>query len=308
MNKNFVKIVSGIALLIGLNAQAATPLVDVDWVKANSCNKDVRVLDIRNPLDGGSRTDYLKGHIPCAVHTDYLKGGWRGLVDNVPGQLPPTDKIAKLIGDLGIDNDTQVVVYHHGKNALDMGSATRVYWTFKVLGHDKVSILNGGYLAYVKGENKIEKGNNKVEAKTFKANLRADMLATAADVKKAMNDGKTELVDLRPQHQFMGINRHPKSKRSGTIPGSKNLPESWMTQNGGGSFRTKADLSKLYKIAKIDPDADQISYCNTGHWASVGWFVNSEIMGNKKSKLYDGSMVEWSANSDLPIENTANIQ
>lgn len=308
MKNNIVKIVSGIVFLFCMNAHASTPLVDVEWVKANSCKDGVRVLDIRNPLDGGSRTDYLKGHIPCAVHTDYLNGGWRGLVDNVPGQLPPTDKIAKLIGDLGIDNNTQVVVYHHGKNALDMGSATRVYWTFKVLGHDKVSILNGGYLAYASNEkNKIEKGNNKVEAKTFKANLRADMMASASDVKKAMSDGKTVLVDLRPQHQFIGINRHPKSKRSGTIPGSKNLPESWMTVNGGGMFRDKGELTKLYELAKIDPNAEQINYCNTGHWASVGWFVNSEIMGNKSSKLYDGSMVEWSAKADLPMESATNF-
>ena len=307
MNKNFLKIISGVALFFGMNAHASTPLVDVEWAKANSCNEGVRVLDIRNPLDGGSRTDYLKGHIPCAVHTDYLKGGWRGMVDNVPGQLPPTDKISKLIGDLGIDNKTHVVIYHHGKNALDMGSATRVYWTFKVLGHDNVSILNGGYIAYVGSKGKIEKGNNKVEAKTFNASLRADMMASAQDVKAAISDGKTELVDLRPQHQFIGINRHPKSKRNGTIPSSKNLPESWMTVNGGGSFRSKTDLSKLYKIAKIDPNADQISYCNTGHWASVGWFVNSEIMGNKGSKLYDGSMVEWSAKADLPMENATNF-
>lgn len=308
MNKNFIKIVSGIALLIGMNAHASTPLVDVDWITANSCNEGVRVLDIRNPLDGGSRTDYLKGHVPCAVHTDYLKGGWRTMVDNVVEQLPPTDKISKLIGDLGIDNKSHVVIYHAGKNALDMGSATRIYWTFKVLGHDKVSILDGGYLAYVNAKGKIEKGNNKVDAKTFNASLRKEMMVTAADVKKVIGDGKTELVDMRPQHQFIGINRHGKSKRNGTIPGAKNLPESWMTQNGGGSFRSKTDLSKLFKIAKIDEDADQIMFCNTGHWASVGWFVNSEIKGKKNTKLYDGSMVEYSANADLPMESAVNIQ
>lgn len=308
MNKPLLKLTAAFALFFSSNAFAANPLVDVDWIKEHSCDSGVRVLDIRNPLDGGSRTDYLKGHIPCAVHTDYLAGGWRGLVDNVPGQLPPTDKIAKLIGDLGIDNDTHVVIYHHGKNAIDMGSATRVYWTMKVLGHDEVSILNGGYLAYAKVEGiKIEKGNNKVDAKTFKANLRKDMLVSAMDVKNSLSDGKTTLVDLRPQHQFIGINRHPKSTRNGTIPGSKNLPESWMTVNGGGTFRNKADLSKLYKIAKIDPDAEQINFCNTGHWASIGWFANSELMGNKKSKLYDGSMVEWTNKADLPMETAVNF-
>ena len=121
-----MKLITGLvavsALALSGQAFSATPLVDVSWIKQHSCDDNVRVLDIRNALDGGSRTLYLKGHIPCAVYTDYLKGGWRTMVDKVPGQLPPTEKIAKLIGDLGIDNDTHVVVYHHGKNALDLGT------------------------------------------------------------------------------------------------------------------------------------------------------------------------------------------
>jgi len=280
---------------------AATPLVDVNWIKANSCNSDVRVLDIRNPLDGGSKTDYLKGHIPCAVHTDYLKGGWRGKVNKVPGQLPPTAKIEKLIGGLGIDNNTHVVIYHAGKNALDLGSATRVYWTFKVLGHDNVSILNGGLAAYTKDKkNKLEKGNNKVDVKTFKANLRMGMLADKGAVLKAAGDNML-LVDTRPNHQFIGINRHPKSKRNGTIPGSKNLPESWMTMNGGGTLREVDTLKKLYTLAGVPTDQEAIYFCNTGHWASLGWFVGSELVGNKNAKLYDGSMVEWTADSKMPM-------
>lgn len=307
MNKLITTLTASCVLLLSSNAFAATPLVDVDWIKANSCNDDVRVLDIRNELDGGSRTEYLKGHIPCAVYTDYLKGGWREGVKKVPGQLPPTTKIAKLIGDLGIDNDTHVVIYHHGKNAVDTGSATRVYWTFNVLGHENVSILNGGYLGYIADEkNPIEKGNNKVEAKTFDANLQNDMLATAADVKAAIGDGEMQLVDLRPQHQFVGINRHPKSTRNGTIPSAKNLPESWMTVNGGGAFRNADELTKLYALAEVDPSGAQINFCNTGHWASLGWFVSSEIMGNEGAKLYDGSMVEWTAIADMPMERAVN--
>ena len=296
------KLIVGLGLM-GLSslAMAVEPLVDVAWIKANSCNDGVRVLDVRNPLDGGSKTDYLRGHIPCAVHTDYLKGGWRTKVKDVPGQLPPTDKIAKLIGDLGIDNDTHVVVYHAGKNALDLGSATRVYWTFKVLGHDKVSILNGGLAAYTKDKkNPLEKGNQKPDAKTFQANLNNDLLATKEDVRKAV-DGAAVLVDNRPDHQFRGINRHGKAKRNGTIPGAHNLPESWMTENGGGAFRDVATLKKLYKLAEVPTEGDAINFCNTGHWASVGWFVGSELIGNKKTRLYDGSMVEWSSDEAMPM-------
>lgn len=297
------KLIVGLGLM-GLTslAMAVEPLVDVAWIKANSCNDGVRVLDVRNPIDGGSKTDYLRGHIPCAVHTDYLKGGWRTKVKEVPGQLPPTDKIAKLIGDLGIDNNTHVVVYHAGKNALDLGSATRVYWTFKVLGHDKVSILNGGLAAYTKDKkNPLEKGNQKPDAKTFQASLNSDLLATKEEVKQAI-DGGVALVDNRPDHQYRGINRHGKAKRNGTIPSAHNLPESWMTENGGGTFRDVATLKKLYKLAEVPTEGDAINFCNTGHWASVGWFVGSELIGNKKTRLYDGSMVEWSADESLPME------
>ncbi|MGI9304474.1 MAG: sulfurtransferase [Gammaproteobacteria bacterium] len=290
-------------------ALAADPLVDVDWIKAHSCDDGVRVLDIRNRLDGGSKTAYLQGHIPCAVHTDYLKDGWRSAVNKVPGQLSNPDNLAKLAGRLGIGNDTHVVVYHHGKNALDMGSATRLYWTFKVLGHDEVSILNGGYLAYAADEkNKIEKGANKPEAVAFKSNLRTEMLITKDDVKKAIEDDSISLVDLRPNHQFVGINRHPKARRSGTIPTARNLPESWVTANGGGAMRPVAQLKQLYAAAGLDPNAKQINFCNTGHWASLGWFVNSELMGNSNAMLYDGSMVEWSADDSLAMEQKVAIE
>jgi len=288
---------------------AAEPLVDVEWIKNNGCSDNVRVLDIRNAIDGGSKAAYEQGHIPCAVYTDYLKDGWRSAVDNVPGQLSNPDDLAKIIGQLGIDNDTHVVVYHHGKNALDVGSATRMYWTFKVLGHDNVSILNGGYRAYVADEkNKVEKGENKPEAKTFKASVRQEMLATKNDVKAAIENNAITLVDLRPNHQFVGINRHPKAKRLGTIPGAMNLPESWMTTNGGGTFRSTKELKKLYQLAGVDPTTEQINFCNTGHWASLGWFVGSEIIGNKKVTLYDGSMVEWTADESLPMENKISLE
>lgn len=285
---------------------AAQPLVDVEWIKANSCGEGVRVLDIRNSLDGGSQTDYLRGHIPCAVYTDYMKDGWRAADQNkTPGQLAPTGNLEKLIGGLGIGNATHVVIVPAGKNALDMGSATRIYWTFKVLGHDNVSILNGGLAAYTKDEkNKLEKGNNKPEAVAFKADVRADMVVSKEDVKAAMGNGVT-LVDNRPNDQYIGINRHPKAKRSGTIPGSLNLPENWMTDNNGGSFRDGDTLKKLYALANVPTEGEVITFCNTGHWASLGWFAEHELMGNQQAKLYDGSMVEWSADESLPMEQKA---
>lgn len=293
--------------ITGTPALAADALVDVEWVKANAGKPGVVVIDAR-----GS-TDYLRGHIPGAVNTNYGKDGWRVSKNGVPGVFPDDpSKLAAHIGSLGIDNSSHVVLVAPGNSSSDMGTATRMYWTFKVLGHDNVSVLNGGMNAYLAAVDKngnptnpLEKGAAKVAAKTFNVNLRKDMLIGEADVKAAMDKGVV-LVDNRTADQYMGVNRHGKAKASGTIPGATNLPQSWMTENAGGTFRDKATLEKLYAAAGVPTSGDQVSFCNTGHWASIGWFVSSEVLGNKDAKMYDGSMTAWTAKS-MPMEQKVKV-
>ena len=305
------KLAIGLSLVLSTGiVGAATPLVDVDWVKAHSCDANVRVLDVRNGIDGGSKATYLAGHIPCAVYSNYLSSGWRSKVDDVPGQLSPTDKLEKLIGGLGIDNETHVVVYPAGKKAVDMGSATRTYWTFKVLGHDKVSILDGGWKAYVgnpkKPANKVESGDLLPSPRIFEAKIQTHMIANRSEV-VALLDKNVPMVDLRPAHQYLGVNKHRKAKRAGTIAGAVNVPESWITHNGGGRFRTPATLTELYAVASVPTSGEQIYFCNSGHWASLGWFASSELLGNKNAKLYDGSMIEWSSDPALPMDQRVKL-
>ncbi len=315
--KNLIRFVlaGSVALAATTSAFAAEPLVDAAWVKANIGNPEIVFLDVRGKLAGKSKADYLKAHIPGAVYTDYLKDGWRAKDANgTAGQLAPTEKLEKLIGGLGIDNDTHVVIVPNGGKALDVGTGTRIYWTFKVLGHDKVSLLNGGMTAYTKDVdektkkplNPLEAGDVRPAAKTFKANIRKDMLATKSDVVAAQKDGTT-LVDNRPNNQFIGVNKHKLAKRYGTIPGAVNLPENWLTKDGGGTFRLTPALEKLYSAASIDKSGKQINFCNTGHWASLGWFVSHELMGNKDVKLYDGSMLEWSADKALEMDQKVKL-
>ena len=310
MRKFLQLLVFGGLLVVLGTVQANQPLVDVDWVKNAIGKPGIVFLDVRGRLSGNSKTSYLRAHIPGAIYTDYLKEGWRDKDKNgTPAMLPAVEKLEKLIGGLGIDNDTHVVIIPQGAKALDMGTATRVYWTFKVLGHDKVSILNGGMVAYTKEVDKktkkpvnpLEKGMVKPTPKTFKASLRQDMIVTKADVKAALG-GPVTLVDNRPNDQFVGVNRHGKAKRNGTIPGSRNLPENWLTKNNGGMFRSKDELEKLYAAAGVPTSGEQISFCNTGHWASLGWFATHEILGDEQAKMYDGSMVEWSADSAMPMD------
>lgn len=302
--------------VFSLSVQAAEPLVSVDWVKDNIGKEDVVFLDVRGKIAGKSKADYLRAHIPGAVYTDYLKDGWRAKdATGTPGMLAPVDKLAALIGGLGIDNDSHVVVVPNGGKALDVGTGTRIYWTFKVLGHDNVSLLDGGMTAYTKDVdektkkplNPLEKGAVTPEPKTFKVSLREDMLVDKEAVAAAQSSG-VAIVDHRPHNQYLGINQHGAAKRPGTIPGASNLPENWLTENGGGTFRSKGALEKLFAAANVPTSGEQINFCNSGHWASLGWFASHELLGNKDAKMYDGSMLEWAADANMPMEVKINLE
>lgn len=294
-------------------AHAAEPLVGVAWVKANLGKPGLVLVDVRSGA-GITKETYLKGHIPGAVFTDYGKDGWREKSPSgIDGQLPAIEKLEKVAGRFGIDNATHVVLIPEGRTAADMGAATRLYWTLKVMGHDEVSILNGGYTAWVAEVDKDKKPVNPIEtadvaavAKTFTARLRPEMLVGKDDVKQAIAD-KTPIVDNRPHDFHVGLNKSPAAKTAGTIPGAMSLPEGWFMQNGGGTFRSKAQLSKIYQTAKVPEAGKQISFCNTGHWASLGWFVSAELMGNKDAKLYSGSMAEWTSDPSLPVHQIVKV-
>lgn len=294
-----------LSLLPGLigGAFAAEPLVDVAWMKSNLGKAEIAIVDMQ------PTADFLRGHIPGAASTDFGKSGWREeRADKVPDMLPAKfDQLAAHIGSLGAGNDSHVVLVAPGKSNNDMGWATRIYWTFKVLGHDNVSILNGGMAAWTKDKaNPVATGAAKVAAKTFTPNPRLDMVASVSDVKAAMAKG-TLLVDSRPEDQYAGINRNPKASENGTLPGARNLSSGWTTENAGGMFRPKNQLEKLYQAANVPTSGEQINFCNTGHLASIGWFVSSELMGNKKVKLYDGSMVEWTLIKAGPVEQKVSL-
>jgi thiosulfate/3-mercaptopyruvate sulfurtransferase len=298
-----------VAILVAGPAAAtpATPLVDSAWLRANGAKPEVVILDVRNKLGGGSRAVFRQGHIPGSVYSNYLSGGWRVRVDGVPGQLPPVADLERLIGGLGIDNDSHVVIVAGGTSALDMGSATRIYWTFKVMGHDQVSILDGGYRAYVEdAANPVETGAVSPSPKRFTADLRPEMVADADAVLAARKAG-VAMIDMRPANQYRGEKKHPLAKRAGTIPQAVNVPESKIT-GSDGRFVSPERVAELLAQVGVTAQDYAIAFCNTGHWASLGWFARSEILGQKNVKLYDGSMVDWSARAELPVEVLAQTQ
>lgn len=289
-----------LAFALPATAEQAKPLVSVDWLKANLSDPSVVVLDIRSAIDGGGAEAYAAGHIPGAVHSDYDKAGWRVTRNGVPFMVPTTAELEKLIGETGIDEDNHVVIVPAGVHASDFGSAARIYWTLKLVGHPSVSILDGGFAAWKAAGNQIETGVNKPQAKIFTAALDTRSLAEVAEVEKLVQTGGATLLDGRPERFFAGKEKAPASKAYGHIPRAVNIDSATFYDPATNKLRSRAEIER---IAASLPAGPVVSYCNTGHWASTNWFVLSEILGRPDVRLYSGSMVEWTNDERRPIES-----
>ena len=278
-------------------AEPTPPIVDVAWLQERVCTPGLKVLDLRR-----SRQNFEAEHIPCAVHSDYYQGGWRGTVNGVENMIPPVPQLENLIGGLGISNESHVVLVTAALDMFSPAEVARVFVIFRYLGHDKVSILDGGIGAWTaEWDNDIEVGPVSSESATFSANPRTDMIATRADVAAAIADG-TPLIDMRSHDHYLGINSTRVVVRPGTIQGAVNLPMTWIVVNEELSFRTPDQLRTLWATAGVPTDAPQILFCNSALESSIGWLAANMLLGNDRAKLYDGSLAEWSANADLPME------
>jgi thiosulfate/3-mercaptopyruvate sulfurtransferase len=287
------------ALAVPGHAETATPLVSTSWLKQHLKDANVLVLDVRSAIDGGGVEAYAAGHIPGAVHSDYDKAGWRVTRNGVPFMLPTLAELEKLIGELGIDEDTHVVVVPAGVHHTDFGSAARTYWTLKVAGVSKVSILDGGYAAWTAEQKAVETGASKPSPKIFTATLNKALFVDAREVEAIERNGDATLVDARPATFFAGKDKAPAAQGYGHIPGAVNLDSATFYNAKTNRLRPQAELASL--AASAVPVGPTVAYCNTGHWAATDWFVLSEILGRKDVKLYYGSMVDWTSDPSRPL-------
>lgn len=282
-------------------AQAAdiTPLVTAEWLRSHAADANVVILDVRDKIE---ETDLgALPYIANAVVAPYASAGWRTEVDGVPGQIPPLEQITALIGSLGVDGDDHVVIVPWGTDSSEFGGATRIYWTFKYLGHDAVSILDGGWRQYdAQGGERVAEPVTPV-AVAFPYEVQDKLRATTADVVAALADG-TKLVDGRPHEQYVGNAKSPVVRVPGTIPGAVNIEHSSLYSADQASFASPETVASLAQGVGLAAAEKNIVFCNTGHWASIAWFALSEVAGNKATAMYDGSMAEWTADPARPIQ------
>ena len=124
---------------------------------------------------------------------------------------------------------------------------------------------------------------------------RKELVASSDDVAAASKSGKPQLLDARQPAQYLGLAKRPDVLTFGHIAGSKELAPELLAKpsNGALYFWQKKTYDALLAANGLSSKGQTIAYCNTGHLAAGGWFVMSELVGNKSTKLYDGSLYLW---------------
>jgi thiosulfate/3-mercaptopyruvate sulfurtransferase len=290
-----------------VRSAAAEPLVVAEWL-ADRLSKpalgapDLLILDIRSVVDGGGRQAYEAGHIPGAIHTDYVNDGWRATKGMASGLLPEPAALAELLSRIGLTPRHHAIIVSAGTTVGDFSAAARVYWTLKIAGHDKTSILLGGMLAWGRNATRpIEAGPAPVNRPSppYPVKLAAELRADAGAVERAIADQTAVLLDSRATNFFEGHAKSPQALRPGRLPGAVQLDHVMAFDSAAMALKPKAELEKLFAAVPATP---VINYCNTGHQAATNWFVLSEMLGRPGVSLYDGSMSEWTQEPDRPVD------
>lgn len=287
-----LKLTVAALLLWCVGAQAAVsgwaPLMEpAELARVLAEDGDVRILHVTG--------DYQAGHIPGGVEAAYER--FRGPADN-PGKLPDLSELTALLQGLGLTAQTPVVVVHQGSGAADMGAATRVYWTLKSLGLTQLAVLNGGFSAWQAQGFPVSTQPERVMPSRFQPSWNDRWTVTTAQLEQAVASGDAILVDARQPSFYRG--EQASSGRPGTIRGASNLSfQDWF--EGGRMTRPDSVTRRLEQLTS--PVAPMtVSFCNTGHLASINWFMMSEVQGLPNVRLYPESITEWSM-EDRPMDN-----
>ena len=260
-------------------------IVSIGWLATNL--PTVKVLDVR-----AKSTDYSAGHIPGALYLSFES--LRGTVGGVPSMLLPADDIARNLGRLGIRPADTVIVYSD-----TLRDATLAAIALRRVGHAKFAVLHGGIAQWTAEEHALDKALPKVVAVAYEPVPGADTFTVGAEeVKAAMGDGKTVIVDVRPPDYFSG--RKSDEARSGHIPGARNREFKLDQVPKEERWITDGFLRECYRRLGITEDTPVIVHCRTGHQASQTFMVLKDVLGVKNVKWYDGSWMDWAARPELP--------
>jgi thiosulfate/3-mercaptopyruvate sulfurtransferase len=274
-------------------------LVETAWLARHLSDPDLRVADATYflPSQGrNARSEYEARHIPGAVFFDIDE---IADTDNpLPHMLPSPEKFASRMRKLGIGDGNRVVVY----DAHGLMSATRAWWMLRVFGHPDVALLNGGLPKWLAEGRPVEDGPPTPRERHFTARLDHSQVRDKAQMMANLKTGREQVLDARASGRFTG--REPElwpGRRSGHIPGSRNLPFTDLLNPTDKTLLPAAELSAKFRQAGIDLKKPVVTSCGSGVTATVLSF-GLHLIGHRDVAVYDGSWAEWGLPGDTPVE------
>ena len=243
---------------------------DIDSLRSEIRDKSVRVIDVRR------EDDYKQDHIPTAVNLPLANL----LSDDSP------ESVLKLMNNMGIDNETSVVVYDDTFGAL----ASRVAWTFEYLGHSDVTLLETTYSNWKSLELESDSKIPEIQPKEHTLNLQPNILATADYLQSAKERNDVILIDNRERLNF--LEQH--------IPGAISLPYRTLATKDK-ILRPKDDMKRLLENRGITGNSEIITYCGSVGTLSGLAYYALKSAGLPNTKLYVRSFKEWK-NLQKPTE------
>ena len=270
-----------------------TALVSADWAEKNLDTPGVVFVEVDEDT-----TAYDGGHIPGAIKIDWKKD----LQDPVRRDFVNQEQFSALLSERGIGNDDKIVLYGGNNNWF----AAYAYWYLKLYGHRDVKLIDGGRKKWELDGRPLSKDVVERATTTYQAS-EPDLSIRAFRDEVVASIGQKNLIDVRSPDEFSGKILAPAhlpqemAQKGGHVPTAMNIPWS-KAANEDGTFKSDADLAKLYEEQGYDESKATIAYCRIGERSSHTWFVLRELLGKSDVKNYDGSWVEYGSLVGVPIE------
>jgi thiosulfate/3-mercaptopyruvate sulfurtransferase len=276
------------------------PLVSTDWLAAHIGDPGVRIVDASYKMPGVKPLpveDYLAAHIPGAMFFDV--NAIADPDDPRPHMYPDAEQFARDISALGISSSDTVVTYDSGAWV----AAPRAWWMFLSFGHRNVRVLDGGLQKWRAEGRPTESGKVSVDPGKFQARLDPSFVRSKEQLLGNLKSHQEQVVDARPRARFEGGVTEPwPGRRSGHIPGSRNVPYAELFDGATGAMKPLDDLRKTFMGAGIDLDKPIVTTCGSGVSALVLTLALYRL-GVRGTALYDGSWAEWGLPNGPNIAN-----
>ncbi|MEQ4622620.1 3-mercaptopyruvate sulfurtransferase [Providencia vermicola] len=269
------------------------------WLHDHLSDTNLIVLDASSPPPTAPydcRQRWLEEHIPHAQFFNQDEVADTRIA--LPHMLPDETTFSQAVGKMGINNDTQVIIYAQN----NLFSTPRAWWTFTTMGHKNVKILAGGIDAWKAAGFETQTGEViPPTPQTYTAKCQRENVLNQAQVLELVEEQKqVQIIDARAAARFLAQAPEPRpGLRMGHIPGSKNMP--WDLLVDKGEFKSETELKALFAKQGIDIHAPSVTTCGSGMTAAVVLMALT-LLGNTNVSLYDGSWAEWGQDNGLPIE------